>query len=120
MYSHRRISESLLKKPKDLKHEAKKNQQQPKKNEPRDKKHCVSYKEKISLFETERTQTYAKSSLPTHACVQLFSLCLSPTDLMDLLSLAAIKLFNLVFQLTARTLPREGAGLMTDTLQWVF
>lgn len=78
--------------------------------------HCTSVKEKISPFETERTQIYLNSACTACLPWTLLSISLSSTGLVCLLSLFAIKPFTLVVPM-AGPLPREGAGLVMDVLQ---
>lgn len=74
---------------------------------------------KTSPSETERTQTYLNSAF-TCLCILSTPFCLLlATDLICLLSLSAIKPSNLAVPPMATPLPREGAGLMMDLLQYV-
>lgn len=79
------------------------------------KKHHIRYKvEKSAYLTDELKATRTQDCLPLLAYPECSFLSL------DLMSLAAIKTFNLDFPLMARALLREGVGLMIDALQCVF
>lgn len=82
-----------------------------------EKSHCISVKEKISPFQTERAQTYLNSTCTCLCTLSILSISLCNWSH---ISLSALKAFNLAVHLMARLLPREGAGLIMDLLWWVF